>query len=113
LRKKVRLVKERRYEQTTTTARAASKDQVLTAADVARILQVSRGLVYRLIWSGELPSVSFRRILRIRARDLNEFIKESWKGGSDRHSVTQQHQDKGPEPVQGRLAKWRSERGHE
>ncbi len=114
MRKKTSPVKERRFRETTIAAsiapRPALNEPLLTIAEVARILQSSRGFVYTLLQSGELPSISIRRLRRVRGADLDKFIKEIWihrpviaKG--------QPEIQKAAEPVQGRLAKWRREHG--
>ena len=53
------------------------------AAEVARLLKVSRSLAYRMIQEGTIPSVRFRHSVRVRCCDLEEFIQKSWSGWAD------------------------------
>lgn len=48
---------------------------LLTAAQVAKILQVSEAHVYVLAKKGELPSVRFGRVVRIDEDELDAFIQ--------------------------------------
>ncbi len=54
-------------------------DQLLTIAEVARRLRLSRSAVYNLIWREALPYVNLacasRRVPRIRQADLEQFIR--------------------------------------
>jgi excisionase family DNA binding protein len=50
---------------------------LLNAHDVAQILKISKPLAYRLIAEGQLPAVKFRRTVRVRQDDLDEFIKKN------------------------------------
>ena len=49
--------------------------RLLTAPDVARILNISKGAAYQLIQQGKIPSVRINRNVRVRRRDLDDFIK--------------------------------------
>jgi excisionase family DNA binding protein len=49
---------------------------LLTAPEVARILNVSRSLIYWLIQRGELPTVRIRRALRFRSEDIQDYIRK-------------------------------------
>jgi excisionase family DNA binding protein len=48
--------------------------QLMKPIDVARILQISRALAYRLMAQGEIPSVRFGRTVRVCPDDLEAFI---------------------------------------
>lgn len=48
---------------------------LLTAAQVAKILQVSEAHVYVLAKKGELPSVRFGRVVRFDEDELDAFIQ--------------------------------------
>jgi len=52
---------------------------LLTGADVALRLQICLSLAYRLMRTGELPSVRFGRTVRVREQDLEEFIQRNLK----------------------------------
>lgn len=49
---------------------------LLTATEVAKILNVSKSFAYRLIQSGEISNISIGRSVRVREEDLNEFVSE-------------------------------------
>jgi len=51
--------------------------QLLKATDVARLLNISKALVYRLIVDGQLVAVRFGKTVRVRIEDLNDFISKS------------------------------------
>ena len=51
--------------------------KLLNADDIAEILGISRSKVYQLMKSGDLPSVRIGKSVRVRKRDLEEFIKTS------------------------------------
>ena len=51
--------------------------QLLQAADVAQALKVSKGCVYQLIRTGELPAVKFGKSVRVRPQDLEAFIADN------------------------------------
>ena len=48
--------------------------QLLKATDVARLLNISKALVYRLIADGQIIAVRFGKTVRVRLEDLEEFI---------------------------------------
>ncbi len=51
---------------------------LMGVVEVARILRVSRATAYRLVNSGELPSVrmgGMRRIVRVRPADVTRYIE--------------------------------------
>jgi excisionase family DNA binding protein len=49
--------------------------KLLKAAEVAEILRISRSKVYRFMKTGDLPSVRMDRTVRVRKKDLEEFIE--------------------------------------
>jgi excisionase family DNA binding protein len=49
----------------------------LTPRDIAHMLKISRALAYRLIAHGEIPSIQFGRVSRVRQEDLDTFIQQS------------------------------------
>lgn len=51
--------------------------QLLRAQDVAKVLNISLALAYRLIQQGELQSVRIGGSVRVRSEDLQEFIERS------------------------------------
>lgn len=52
------------------------KTRLLTAPDVARILNISKGAAYRLIQLHQIPSVRINRSVRVRPEDLEDFISQ-------------------------------------
>lgn len=72
-----------------TTKRAGSKardavptalaEGLLTPDEVARILHISRSMVYWLFRRGDLPNVRVNRLYRVRVADVRRYI--------DRHST--------------------------
>jgi excisionase family DNA binding protein len=55
--------------------------QLLKGPEVAKMLNVSRAAVYRLITQGQLPAVRFNKTLRVKPEDLDAFIKANSIGG--------------------------------
>ena len=58
-------------------------EKLLKAQEVAKILQISRSLAYRLMQHGEIPSVRFHQSIRVRQKDLEAFIKQNRKSGEE------------------------------
>ena len=50
-------------------------ERLLKATEVARILNISRSLVYRLIHTGKIPHIRINQAVRIHNDDLNRFIE--------------------------------------
>ena len=50
-------------------------ERLLKASEVARILNISRSLVYRLIHSGKIPYIRINQAVRIHHNDLCKFIE--------------------------------------
>ena len=48
--------------------------RLLKAADVARILNISRSLVYRMLQRGKIPSIRINQSVRVDPGDLQQFI---------------------------------------
>jgi excisionase family DNA binding protein len=51
---------------------------LLKAGDVAKRLNISRTLAYKLIEKGELPSVKIRSLVRVLESDLKDYISR-WR----------------------------------
>jgi excisionase family DNA binding protein len=51
--------------------------RLLTAPDVARILNISKGSAYKLIQLNQIPSIRINRSVRVRPEDLDEFISQN------------------------------------
>lgn len=49
-------------------------DKLLKASEVAKILQISRSMVYRMISRNEIPTIHIGKTVRVRRVDLDEFI---------------------------------------
>ncbi len=91
-------------------ARLAVQDALLTVGEAARFLKVSRSLVYVMLRSGDIPSVRFRRVLRVSARDLREYMQKS-RVDRGKSRKGKRKVQAAPAPAEGRLAKWRREHG--
>ena len=52
---------------------------LLTAPDVARILNISKCAAYKLIQLNQIPSIRINRNVRVRSEDLEEFIIQNRK----------------------------------
>ena len=50
---------------------------LLKATEVAKILNISRSLVYRLIHTGEIPSIRINQAVRVHQDDLNSYIENN------------------------------------
>ena len=52
---------------------------LLKATDVAEILNISRAMAYRLMQTGQIPTVCIGKARRIRPIDLHNYINASLK----------------------------------
>jgi excisionase family DNA binding protein len=52
-------------------------EKYLTVEQAAERLQFHRMSIYRMTWSGELPSSKVRRRVRIREQDLQDLMNRS------------------------------------
>jgi excisionase family DNA binding protein len=50
---------------------------LLTAEDVAEVLNISRSYAFELLQRGDIPKVKIGRATRVRPCDLEDFIKRS------------------------------------
>lgn len=57
--------------------------KLLTVHDVATILNVSRSHAYVLMQSGQIPAVRLGRSVRVRPKDLEEYIQANIHGGDN------------------------------
>ena len=49
------------------------------AADAAKILKISKSMMYQRMKRGEIPTVRYGRSVRVRAEDLEQFIEDKMK----------------------------------
>ncbi len=56
------------------------QENLLTAKEIAKRLQVSKALIYNLISQGQIRSVRFGKTVRVRAEDLDTFIQSNMSG---------------------------------
>lgn len=49
--------------------------QLLKATDVAKILNISRALAYRLMQKGDIPVVRIKHAVRVKLTDLESYIE--------------------------------------
>lgn len=66
----------------------SANDVLITAVEAARRLSMSQRTIYRLLTSGELPSVKIRRARRIRVADLERFAARAASTPPDQVKVT-------------------------
>jgi excisionase family DNA binding protein len=55
-------------------------ESLLKATDVARILNISRALAYRLIQRGDIPVVRINHAVRVKPKDLEAYIDDNRTG---------------------------------
>ena len=64
-----------------TTGKDVGEDSIetrlLTAPEVARILNISKGAAYKLIQLRQIPSVRINRNVRVRPEDLDDYISQN------------------------------------
>jgi len=53
-----------------------TSENLLKASDIARILNISKALSYRLLQKGEIPSIRINHAVRVIPDDLEKFIKK-------------------------------------
>lgn len=63
--------------------RLADQPELLTPAQAAALLQISKGTVYVLAAAGDLPSVKLGRLLRIPRAGLAKLLGVTDLGGGD------------------------------
>ena len=54
----------------------SKSEKLLTAYEIAIVLNISKAKAYQLISRGEIPSIQFGRTTRVRAQDLEQFLKD-------------------------------------
>ena len=52
------------------------QEKLLKANDVAELLNISRALSYRLLKTGDIPTVRIRGAVRVMPTDLEEYIQK-------------------------------------
>ena len=62
--------------------------QLLKAADVARILNISRSLDYRMLQRGKIPSIRINQSVRVDPGDLQHFIERN-RSENDTFSIVE------------------------
>jgi excisionase family DNA binding protein len=55
-----------------------SEVKFLTVAEVAAVMRVSKMTVYRLVHNGELPAVRVGRSFRVKEKDVDEYLRQSF-----------------------------------
>jgi excisionase family DNA binding protein len=65
-------------------------EDLLKPQDISRKLKISRSFTYRLLKSGELPSVHLRNTYRVRPRDLIDFIERNLRCQENKPQVHRQ-----------------------
>ena len=52
------------------------KNELLKAAEAAKILKIGKSKMYQMMQRGEIPTVQFCRSVRVRVVDLEKFIAD-------------------------------------
>jgi excisionase family DNA binding protein len=55
--------------------------RLLKATDIARILNISKALAYRLLQQGEIPAIRINNTVRVKPSDLEDYINRCRKIG--------------------------------
>jgi excisionase family DNA binding protein len=55
-----------------------SESKLLTIAEVASMMRVSKMTVYRLVHGGDLPALRVGRSFRVLEEDVNEYLRKSF-----------------------------------
>lgn len=55
-------------------------NHLIHANDVAKILNISKSLAYRILKLGEIPTVRIGTAVRVRESDLLVYIQKHWSG---------------------------------
>jgi len=66
----------------------AETRQLLKAADVAKILNISQSLVYRMLQRGKIPSIRINQSVRVDPGDLQHFIERN-RSENDTFSIVE------------------------
>ena len=59
---------------------STDETRLLKPDEVSAILRISRSLAYRMMQTGQIPTIRFGGSVRVRACDLDEFVQRSWTG---------------------------------
>jgi excisionase family DNA binding protein len=54
------------------------ESRLLTIAEVAAMMRVSKMTVYRLVHGGDLPALRVGRSFRVREEDVDEYLRKSF-----------------------------------
>lgn len=57
-----------------------SGNTLLRANDIAKRLNISRSLAYRMLKQGEIPTVRIGTAIRVQESDLLAYIQKHWSG---------------------------------
>ena len=60
-----------------------SCNRLLKADEVARILNISRSLTYRLFQEGKIPTIKINKTIRVKPNDLNIYIQKCHQDNKD------------------------------
>ena len=56
---------------------------LLKATDVAKILNISRALAYRLLQKGDIPAIRIKNVVRVKPSDLEDYIAACRTGSGE------------------------------
>jgi len=63
-----------------TTFEMGMGERLLKAGEIAKILNISKAKVYRLIQQGQIPVIRIHRLVRVLPADLKEYARRSHIG---------------------------------
>lgn len=58
-----------------------SSQELLKVEEVAKTLKLSKPMIYKMISSGQLPSIKFRTAIRLTREDLASFVQTQRRVG--------------------------------
>ncbi len=62
--------------------------KLLKGGEVAVLLSISRTQAFILMQRGDIPTIRFGKLVRVRMEDLEQFIEENCSGNSKSNSKT-------------------------
>ena len=69
---------EQKHEVTMSTERQLGEVRLLTVAEVAAIMRVSKMTVYRMVHAGELPAIRVGRSFRVPEDEVHAYLRSSF-----------------------------------
>lgn len=70
---------------------AQTPSALMTVAEVALVMRLSKATVYRLVQAGEIPAVRFGRSYRVPKSAVSAYIARSGLTGNEGSEVSNRH----------------------